>query len=245
MAWPVRESSDDMRFLARLFTSSLGRKYIMAVSGTGLLLFVLGHAAGNLQVFLGPEPLNRYAHLLQSTKGLLWGVRLGMLVLAGLHLWAAITLTLENRAARPVAYERDAAYAASYASRTMIWSGLIVGAFAVFHLLHYTVKAPAVNLLGRDFAELHYTLKDGTVCADVYRMMILGFTPLPVAAFYVAAVGLLCVHLSHGIQALLQSLGLRDRAWEATVRRVAQGVALLLFLGYASMPAAVVLGWLK
>ena len=104
----------------------------MALSGFGLFIFVIGHMLGNLQIFLGPEPLNRSAHFLQSTPELLWAARIGLLGLVGLHLWSAITLSLENKAARPVGYAGNPVpVAASYASRTMLMSGLIVAAFIV------------------------------------------------------------------------------------------------------------------
>src|SRR5437667_8722564 len=113
--------------LANIFTSSLGRKYIMAVTGFVLFLFVVGHLVGNLQIFLGPEAINRYGHFLQSNVEFLWPVRIGLLVLVGLHIWSAIQLSVENKAARPVGYAGDpAAPAASFASRTMLMSGLII-----------------------------------------------------------------------------------------------------------------------
>lgn len=216
----------------------------MAITGLGLLGFVTGHMVGNLQMFLGPEVLNRYAHFLQSTGELLWAVRLGLLALVAVHIWAAVTLTLENRAARPVAYERAKLAGASYASRTMIWSGLIIGAFVIYHLLHYTAKAQ-VNLTGQDFHAFRTTLADGRACHDVFRMVVVGFSPPLVAGFYMVAVGLLCWHLSHGVKALFQSLGLQNRAWDGAIRKLAPVLAWVLFLGYVSIPLAVLCGYGK
>src|SRR3954465_8434360 len=105
--------------LKRLFESSLGKKYIMAISGCLLFLFVVAHLLGNLQIFLGPEAINRYGHFLQTNPELIWPARLGLLLMVALHIWAAIKLTIENRAARPVAYAEYQVVAASYASRTM------------------------------------------------------------------------------------------------------------------------------
>src|SRR5207249_857218 len=131
------------------------------------------HLLGNLQIFLGPEAINAYGHLLQTTPELLWPARLGLVAFAGLHIWAAVTLAAQNRAARgPVNY--STAYiptAASYASRTMMMSGVIIAAFIVYHLLHFTVQARSVNLTGKDFV----ALTDGKGRHDVYAMMIAGF----------------------------------------------------------------------
>src|SRR5881409_964178 len=112
--------------LQRLFGSSVGKKYIMAVSGCLLFLFVIAHLLGNLQLFLGPEVINRYVHFLQSNPELLWPARIGLLLMIGLHIWAAVKLTAENRAARPIGYAHYEVVAASYASRTMFMSGLII-----------------------------------------------------------------------------------------------------------------------
>src|ERR1043166_5164897 len=139
-----------MSSTASLFKSSLGKKFVMAASGALLFLFVVGHLVGNLQVFLGPAAINRYGHFLQSNMEIIWPVRIGLIVLVVLHVWSASKLSAENKAARPVGYAGDpGAPAASYASRTMLMSGLIVAAFILYHLLHYTVQMPAINLAGR------------------------------------------------------------------------------------------------
>src|SRR5438045_8962224 len=111
-----------MNIVANIFASSLGKKFIMALSGLILFAFVVAHLAGNLQIFLGPETLNRYGHFLQSNPELIWPARIVLLVMIGLHLWSAIKLTAENRAARPAPYAHYEVVAASYASRTMFMS---------------------------------------------------------------------------------------------------------------------------
>ena len=247
MVWGGRADRGNgaMKLFNRLFTSSLGRKFLMALTGLILLGFVAGHMVGNLQVFLGPESLNRYGHFLQGLGELLWLVRLALLATVAVHIWAAVTLTLANRAARPISYADAALPAASYASRTMIWSGVIIAAFIVYHLLHYTVKAPGVNLTGQDFHAFTYRLADGTPRHDIYKMVILGFSQPAVAGFYAIAVGLLCWHLSHGVRALCQSLGFGVEAWKPLVDRFATGFAWVLFLGYVSIPIAVLCGYGK
>src|SRR5215218_4956889 len=140
--------------ITNIFNSSVGKKFIMAITGMALFLFVVLHMIGNLQVFLGWEELNRYGAFLQGNVELLWPARIGLLVVVLLHIWSAIKLSAENRAARPVAYASYDPTAASYASRTMLMSGLIILAFIIYHLLHFTVQTKAINLTGRNFLEL-------------------------------------------------------------------------------------------
>lgn len=232
-----------MKLLRRLFLSSLGKKFLMAVSGAALFAFVIGHMLGNLQVFLGPDAINAYAHFLQTTPEILWTARLGLLAMVTLHVWSAIVLTVENRAARPVPYDRATPVAASYASRTMIWSGAIVAAFVIYHLLHYTVLVPALNLTGQDFAGPAFV--DGKGRHDVYRMVIVGFRQPVVAGFYIVAVSLLCLHLGHGVSAMFQSLGLKNKTWGPLIDRLAMIGAGVLWLGYLLVPVAVLLGFGK
>ncbi len=231
-----------MNIVNNLFHSTLGKKYIMALTGAGLFGFAVMHMLGNLQIFLGPEVLNRYAHFLQSNKELLWPARLGLLVMVALHIWSAVKLSAENKAARPIGYLNDPTpAAASYASRTMLMSGLIVAAFIIYHLLHFTVKVEAVNLVGRDFESLHVLNDAGRSIHDVHQMLVVGFQQPAVVVFYVIAVGLLCLHLSHGLSAMFQSLGLRSKTWWPVLQQSAKAAAFLLFLGYIAVPVAVLL----
>src|SRR5687767_8669599 len=183
-----------MNILQRFFQSSLGKKYIMGLTGLGLFLFVVGHLLGNLQIFLGPEVINTYGHFLQTTPELIWPARLALLAFVGLHIWAAVALTAQNRAARGVV-NYSSAYTptvASYASRTMLMSGVIIAAFVIYHILHFTVQVRAINLTGKDFV----ALTDLKGRHDVYAMMIAGFQQPLVSGFYIVAMGLLCLHLS-------------------------------------------------
>ena len=226
-----------------VFCSSLGKKYLMAGSGAVLFLFVLGHLVGNLQIFLGPEAINRYGHFLQTNVELLWPVRIALLVIIGIHIWSATRLTLETRAARPTAYAQWQPTVATYASRTMMMSGLIVAAFIIYHLLHFTVMVKAVNLTNTDFHTL--TDNDPEKRHDIYRMMVLGFQQPLVSIFYVVGVGLLCLHLSHGVSAMFQSLGWKKRSYGQDLDCGAKWLAALIFLGYSSIPVAILLGCIK
>jgi succinate dehydrogenase / fumarate reductase cytochrome b subunit len=230
-----------MNLLKRLFESSLGKKYIMAISGFALFGFVIGHLLGNLQVFLGPEAINRYGSFLQGLGELLWVARIGLLTMVLLHIWSAIKLTAENRAARPVAYANWNPTVASYASRTMFMSGLIIAAFIIYHLLHFTVQTQAINLTGKDF----HTLIDDKGRHDVYRMMILGFSSVPVSIFYIIAMALLSLHLSHGVSAMFSSLGWKSKGYAPILNGFAKGIAVFIFVGYVSIPIAILLGYGK
>lgn len=236
-----------MNLITNLFQSSVGKKYIMAITGGCLLLFVLGHLAGNLQIFLGREIINRYAHFLQSNPELIWPVRMGMLVILALHIWAGITLSLENKAARPVAYAQYQPFGSTFASQTMLLSGLMVFAFLGYHLLHYTAKVQFINLTHQDFAAFTEKLPGPASVErpDIFKMMVVGFRKPIVSAFYVLGLALLGVHLSHGASSLFHSLGWRTDAYRPCLDRAARVLALLLFLGYCAIPAAILCGYGK
>jgi len=230
-----------MNVVAGFFKSTLGRKYVMAVTGILLFVFVVGHMLGNLQIFLGPEAINRYGSFLQSLGELLWVARIGLLVAVGLHVWAAVSLSAENKAARPVGYGDYKPVGSSYASRTMLMSGLIIAAFIIYHLLHFTVQTKAINLTGTDFAQLH----DEKGRHDVYRMMVVGFKHPAVSIFYIIGMVLLSLHLSHGVSAMFQSLGLRSKNYKCAIDGFAKFIAIVLLVGYCSIPLAVLLGVVK
>jgi succinate dehydrogenase / fumarate reductase, cytochrome b subunit len=228
-----------MNIVENLFTSSLGRKYIMAISGAALWVFVTGHLLGNLQIFLGPEQINSYGHFLQTTPEILWPARIGLLAMVALHIWSAVTLSKENKAARPVPYANWNPTVASYASRTMLMSGLIIAGFVIYHLLHFTVQVKSINFTGQDFGRF----QDAKGRHDVYHMMIIGFSNPLVSGFYVVAMGLLCLHLSHGAGAMFQSVGWKNQVYGPMIDRFAKIAAWLIFLAYSSIPVAVLLGY--
>ena len=208
----------------------------MAITGLMLILFVLGHMAGNLQIFLGADTLNAYGAFLKSKPALLWGARGGLLLLVAVHIWSAITLSAKNKTARPVAYRVNRAVGASYASRTMVWSGLIVLAFIIYHILHFTVGA---------FDPESLALKDDQGRHDIFKMVVQGFSHPLVSAFYIFAMALLCSHLSHGISSLFQSLGFRSSQQKVWADRLAFVMAWAIFIGNSSIPLAILLGFGK
>jgi succinate dehydrogenase / fumarate reductase cytochrome b subunit len=230
-----------MRIIENLFNSSLGKKYIMAVTGFALFFFVLGHLVGNLQIFLGPEAINRYGHFLQSNPEIIWPARIGLLICVGLHIWSAIKISAENKAARPQSYAVYKPVASSYASRTMLMSGLIILAFIIYHLLHYTVMLQAINGTGHSFVPL----EDPEKRHDIFKMMVMGFSVPWVSLFYIIAMALLCLHLSHGVSSMFQSIGWKNAAYRGFLDKLAYWLAALIFIGYASIPIAIMAGYGK
>jgi succinate dehydrogenase / fumarate reductase cytochrome b subunit len=231
-----------MSGLASLFKSSLGKKYVMAVTGILLFLFVVGHLVGNLQVFGPPELINNYAHFLQSKPALVWSARLGLLAVVVLHIVSAAQLTVMNREARPVQYAVPSTqYGSTVYSRYMLLSGLVVLAFILYHLAHFTVLMPGINGVG-DFRKLETTLDGGVKAHDVYAMMILGFRVWWVSLFYIIAQGLLFMHLRHGLGSMFQSLGLRNHTWLEPIRTFAQFASIAILIGYTIIPMAIYMG---
>ena len=237
-----------MKTVVTFFRSSLGKKCIMAITGLALFGFVIGHMVGNLQIFLGPDQINSYAVFLKSKPGPLWTARVGLLLMVVLHIGSAIQLARINRQARPSPYGNHKVVAASYASRTMLMSGLIIFAFIIYHLLHFTLAIPEVNLLSKspDFPHANFLdLRDATGRPDVFRMMVRGFSNPIVSGFYVLAMGLLCLHLSHGLSSMFQSFGLKNRRIGWLIDSFAILSAGLIFIGNCSIPIAVLLGYGK
>jgi succinate dehydrogenase / fumarate reductase cytochrome b subunit len=243
-----------MKTLWQLARSSLGRKYLMAATGLTLVAFVVVHMVGNLKVFLGADDLNHYAHMLKHRAWALWGFRLGLLAVAAVHVACAITLAVENRRARPQAYARARTMRASLASVTMVVSGLLVLAFVVFHLLHFTVKVGGFAEYDRlvspipaeaGIMQAIAPVEAGVAYPDVYEMVVSAFSRRWLALVYLAGVGLLSFHLSHGLQSMFQSMGWRSDASGPFLAGVARVVAAAIFLGMAAVPAAVQLGLVR
>jgi len=233
-----------MHKVIQLFTSSIGKKIIMAVTGLILVGFVVGHLIGNLQLFAAPEVINTYAHFLQSMGPGLWAVRLFLLVAVGLHIWVAVQLTLENRRARPRGYDFDHTMQASYASRTMRWSGFIVLAFLLFHLAHFTARLGPFDKYNEFKAMITYQGQQIEVI-DVHSMMVVGFQQPLVSLFYIVAIGLLSIHLSHGIASMFQSVGLLTNRWRSGLTKAAVVISVIYFLGNVLIPLSVLFGWVE
>jgi len=211
--------------------STVGRKVIMAVTGLVLVGFVLGHMAGNLLVFKGPEALNGWGAFLKSSALVLWTVRLGLLAAVGLHVWAALTLIRLNQVSRPVAYAKRVPQASTRSARLMRFGGILLLVFIVFHLLHFTTGT------------IHpgYTFSH----TDVYGNVVSSFQVPWVALFYIVAMVALLAHLTHGIWSFFQTMGWSHPRYNPARRVVATVVALIVSLGFIAIPSAILGGMLR
>ena len=219
----------------RFYEASIGKKAIMAVTGLILFGYVVGHLLGNLQIYAAdPNQINRYAAFLHNPNNVLplWVIRTLLLGAVVLHVTASVQLWLQNREARPVRYVKKDDVPASYAARTMVWSGPIIAAFVVFHVLHLTVGT-VVPL--REVAEN---------APDVRYNVITGFQNLWISGFYILAMVLLCLHLYHGIWSMFQSMGLSHPRYTPWLKKGSAVVAILIAIGNISIPIAVITGLL-
>jgi succinate dehydrogenase / fumarate reductase cytochrome b subunit len=229
--------------ILRMIQSSIGRKWIVAVTGVLMIGFVVVHMTGNLQMFAGtPDKINGYAHFLKSYPLVLWSFRLGLLATAALHIWGTISLARENRMAKPVGYAvagRKSRLQVTLTSVTMVISGSILLGFIVFHLLHFTAQ-----MVDRSYASMEAVV-GGVTMPDVYRMVVTGFSKPWISIFYVVAMALLFSHLRHGAASVWQTFGLRDRNSAHLIEMGSWILAAVLFLGFSSIPLAVLAGVLK
>ena len=222
-----------------LWSTMVGKKVVMATTGIVLVGFVIAHMLGNLKIFLGAEAIDAYAVFLRTMgepmfpyRALLWTVRVVLLACVALHITAAVQLTRMNWAARPQAYDTKDSIATTYAARTMRWSAVILVLFVVYHLLHLT--AGVVSFQPGEFRDL-----------SVYHNVVAGFSLWYVSLFYIVAMACLCLHLDHGGWSLLQTLGWNNARTTSTLRILSRGVALVVFLGFVSVPVAVLAGWVR
>jgi len=214
-----------------LYSSTLGKKIVMAATGVILVGFVIAHMSGNLLLFVGPDALNEYGRWLRTLLhgAGFWIARAVLLVAVVLHVWSAWALTRAAHAARPVAYKQLTPDASTYASRTMRWGGVILIAFIIYHLMHFT------------FGNVHPDFIEG----DVYHNMVTGFRVWPASLFYIVAMILLGFHLRHGVWSMLHTLGLSHPRHRALARQAALAIALVVSLGFIACPVAVLLGLVR
>jgi succinate dehydrogenase / fumarate reductase cytochrome b subunit len=211
--------------------STNGKKAVMAVTGVILFLFVVGHLLGNLQVFDGPDRLNAYSHFLKNLGELLWLIRGVLILCVVLHIVATVQLALRNQKARPVGYKVKKSVNSNYADRTMYWSGPIVLAFVIFHLLQFTA--------GYIHPEARF------VEGEVYQNVVSGFSVWWVSLWYIFSLILLGFHLRHGLWSMFQSLGMNHPRHTPVLQQAALWIAILITAGYISIPIAVLAGWVR
>jgi succinate dehydrogenase / fumarate reductase cytochrome b subunit len=221
----------------RLVRSSIGAKLVMASTGALLFLFLVAHLSGNLLVFGGPDALNSYSEGLRELGPLLWIARIGLIVLAIAHIATALKLMRANERARPVPYARRADRQIRPSTRFMATSGLVLLGYTLFHLAHFTW-----GWIQPDHFAAEETLADGFVRKDVYAMLVLGFRTWWVDAAYLLAMVFLALHLWHGIPSLFQTLGVNHPKYNGLIRGAGAAIAAAIFVGYASIPVAVLAG---
>jgi len=195
----------------------------MAFSGAVLGGFIVAHLLGNLQIFLGSDVFNSYAASLRDMPGLTWSVRIVLILAFALHVWSTIQLVRIKRNARPEGYARISHSVSSYASRTMYVSGPLLAAFVIYHLMQFTW-----GIGGTRYNPF-----------DVYGNVIRGFRVPAISVFYILSMGLLCLHLRHGLWSIFQTLGLHHPRYTPRLKTLAALLALLVFFGFASIPVAV------
>lgn len=208
----------------QLFSSTVGRKILMAISGQLMVLFVVVHLLGNSTIFFGW--LNAYAEHLHALPPLVWIFRLVMLTLVGIHACYGIMITLENKAANPGAYAVSRKLKASFSSENMIWTGVLILLFVIYHLTHFTAH------LWPDIVA--NTLPNGGV--DVLNMVVTSFRHGIIAFVYVAAMVVLFLHLNHGIQSFFQTMGWNNDCSLPVISKIGKVIAVIFLVGYSSIP---------
>jgi succinate dehydrogenase / fumarate reductase cytochrome b subunit len=215
-----------------ILCSSVGRKVLMAVTGVCLALFLVVHLLGNLSVFAGPDGINAYAEKLHSLGAFVWVFRAAIAALLAVHVWFGITLTLENSAANPAKYAVSRKLKATFSSETMIWTGLVVLAFLVYHILHFTARMTPdivkdIDLRGR---------------FDVYKMVTASFHHGAIALAYTVGIAALFLHLRHGLQSLFQTFGVVDDKSLPKVDAGGKTVSAVFLVGYCVIPLFILFG---
>lgn len=219
-----------MKKLRLFWASTVGKKVVMGVTGLIMVGFVIAHMLGNLQIFLGAEKLNAYGAMLHGPLAeLTLALRVVLLVSVVLHIVASIQLTRLDNAARPVGYAKKEPQAATLASRTMRWGGVLLAVFIVLHLLHFTT------------GDIHPEFIQG----DVYHNLVSAMQTPWVAIAYLVAMVALGLHLFHGAWASFRSLGAVEPSPTPRARPVAVVVAWIVWLGFSIVPVAILFGWVR
>lgn len=222
---------------ARFYEAPIGKKAVMAITGLILVGYVIAHLLGNLQIYSSNhQQINAYAGFLHNPNNAvaLWTARAILLLAVVLHITASVQLWLQNRAARPERYVKKDDVPTSYAARTMVWSGPIIAAFVIFHILHLTVGAILPT----------HDIANNPATPDVRYNVIAGFQNYAVSGFYIFAMILLCMHLYHGIWSMFQSMGISHPRYSGKIKKGSAILAILIAIGNCSIPIAVMTGLL-
>lgn len=217
----------------QLLTSTIGRKILMAVTGLFMLLFVIVHLLGNSSIFLGQHALNTYAEKLHSLGPLVWAFRAFLLAMLGIHVIFGVLLTLENWSSNPGKYAVNRKLRATFSGETMIWTGTLLFAFLVYHLLQFTFRVTP-DIVPTALAE-----RPG----DVYSMVVSSLRHTGISLLYVGGMVVLFLHLKHGIQSFFQSLGISNDRTLPRYETLGIVLSALFLLGYSAIPVLILVGF--
>jgi succinate dehydrogenase / fumarate reductase cytochrome b subunit len=271
-AFAARLEGMEMNLLLQPVRSSLASKYVMALTGLFLIGFVIAHMTGNLLIYAGRDALNSYAAALKYRPAILWTFRIVLMAVFLVHVYLGLRLTRQNMEARPVRYYHEATLQASWASRHMLLTGLVLLAFTLYHLSHFTfgivARAEVTGPGGRPVTKNYLELSEGRrlgekdfepmpevdhshpppnleVRHDVYAMVVSGFGNLWITLSYLVAMAFLGLHLWHGGTSWFQSLGINHPRWNPLIRAVGPILAVVVVAGNCSIPLSVWLGIVK
>ena len=224
-----------------LTKTTIGKKAIMALSGVVMLGFVIGHLSGNLKAFASPAAFNEYSAWLRTMPGVLWGTRLVLLGALAAHMASAFSLWSRNRDARKNRYAKKRDLATDYAAKTMYWTGPILFFYVAFHLVHLTFGGMIFGEESAVFGIEGYTWDH----SNPYNNMVYGFQHWAVVVPYVLGVTAMGMHLFHGIWSAFQTVGFNHPRYNHLRRDLSIALAVFLTLGFLSIPAAVLMGWIQ
>jgi succinate dehydrogenase / fumarate reductase, cytochrome b subunit len=242
-----KDDATPQHWLATYLGSSVGQKVITALTGLGLVTFVVFHMIGNWKIFSGQSSINAYAYFLKHDLGaLIWIARGGLLGIFAFHIGMTIWLKSKTASARPVPYVNQKTAQSTLASQTMLSTGIVIGLFVLFHLAHFTFawvhEVQYANGSRENLLSITETRADGKKIHDVYNMVVVGFQQPWISVLYIAAMFALAVHLSHGVKSSLQTLGLVGRRFTPAATALAYGTGLFLFFGNTAIVVAVWIG---
>ncbi len=221
-----------MGWISRFYGSTIGKKFIVGITGLGMVLFLIAHLVGNLKVYEGRDAMIEYAELLRWEPVILWAFRLGLLAFLVLHVTTILQLTRRNAAARPVSYASMATSEASGASRTMVVGGVTILLYVIYHVLHLTL------------AEVHTGMVTHGA-EHVYDNVVASFQRPLISGVYILAQVALFFHLSHGIQSAFRTLGVSHPRYVDLVRHGGRALSFIIVVGFISIPVAVLTGVVK
>ncbi|MFN4916174.1 MAG: succinate dehydrogenase cytochrome b subunit [Ignavibacteria bacterium] len=231
-----------MSSLLQFLRSTVFTKIVMAITGLLIIGFLIGHMLGNLLMFAGPEKINAYALGLKNLGPLLWLVRFAMIAAFGLHIWSSIELASRNKLARPVQYDTKKSLKSTFASRTMLVSGLAILFFVIYHLLHYTFGIIQPNTY---YAGGYRMESTGEIVHNVYNMVVAGFQNPFIALSYIIALIFMSSHVSHATSSAFQTLGVMNPNIKKITSKIGPALAGLFLVGYLSIPIGVMIGVIK